>query len=239
MKITEAGMTKTIARNGNDTTGKQSSQADKPVAIKKRKTKKQQSQESFENLMVCACKLFIANGYKATTLENIAAGAKLTKGAVYFHFGTKEALLHSLLDRTKERIVDLIIEALGTDCDSVKAALVHFMHVHAGLGLTNRDEMLLLITMSMEFAGQKNKISKHIREIYQLLYTHLEATIAAGQKNGEIKLIVPTRELASIVIALHDGIFIEWSRQEMKLSGDDLIRAARSLIVNGLFNTQQ
>ncbi|WP_340151998.1 TetR/AcrR family transcriptional regulator [uncultured Sneathiella sp.] len=239
MKITDANKAKTIARNENVTAGKEISRPDKSGSIKKRKTKKQQSQESFEKLMACACKLFIANGYKATTLESIAAGAKLTKGAVYFHFGTKEALLHSLLDRAKERIVDPIIEALSTDCDSVKAALVHFMHVHAGLGLTKRDEMLLLITMSMEFAGQKNKISRHIRELYQLLYTHLEETIAQGQKSGEIKLIVPTRELASIVIALHDGIFIEWSRQEMKMSGDDLIRAARSLIVNGLFDTRQ
>lgn len=239
MKMTNAGMAKSAVQNITDTASEQSLRQNKPVTVKKRKTKKQQSQESLEKLMICACKLFIENGYNATTLEKIATNAKLTKGAVYFHFGTKEALLHSLLDRTKERIVDPIIEALDTDCDSVKAALVHFMHVHAGLGLTNRDEMLLLITMSMEFSGQKNKISKHIREIYQLLYSHLETIIADGQKSGEIKLIVPTRELASIVIALHDGIFLEWSRQEMKLSGDDLIRAARTLIVNGLFSTQQ
>ena len=49
-------------------------------------TKKEQRRASVENLLSAALKLFITQGYHATSVEQIAHAAGLTKGAVYFYF---------------------------------------------------------------------------------------------------------------------------------------------------------
>ena len=46
-----------------------------------------------ELLLDAALRLFVSQGYRSTNLEQIAGVARLTKGAVYFYFRSKEAVL--------------------------------------------------------------------------------------------------------------------------------------------------
>ncbi|MCP2328844.1 AcrR family transcriptional regulator [Hamadaea flava] len=54
-----------------------------------------------ERILACAVELFAANGYDATSVQQVVARAGVTKGALYHYFGAKEDLLfeiyHSLL----------------------------------------------------------------------------------------------------------------------------------------------
>ena len=63
-------------------------------------TKREQRAASIEALLGEALTLFITQGYHATTVEEIAQAAGLTKGAVYFYFKSKANVLKALLDRT-------------------------------------------------------------------------------------------------------------------------------------------
>ena len=62
-------------------------------------TKREQRAASIEALLGEALALFITQGYHATTVEEIAQAAGLTKGAVYFYFKSKANVLKALLDR--------------------------------------------------------------------------------------------------------------------------------------------
>jgi len=42
--------------------------------------------------------VFLAKGYNATRIEDIAARARLSKGAVYFYFDSKRAIFDALVD---------------------------------------------------------------------------------------------------------------------------------------------
>jgi hypothetical protein len=44
----------------------------------------------------------------------------------------------------------------------------------------------------------------------------------------------PSRELVSIIVANHDGTFLEWYRRSDELSGQKLVRAMRGIILTGL-----
>jgi AcrR family transcriptional regulator len=52
-----------------------------------------------EELVDCAEALFFAKGYEATTVADILARARLSKGAFYHHFESKEDLLDALTER--------------------------------------------------------------------------------------------------------------------------------------------
>lgn len=46
-----------------------------------------------------AARLFVEQGYGATSLDEVAAAARVTKGAIYHHFSNKAALMTALIDR--------------------------------------------------------------------------------------------------------------------------------------------
>ncbi len=49
-------------------------------------------------LLTAARKLFVKKGFRGTTTDEIARKAKLTKGALYHHFKSKEDILFALVD---------------------------------------------------------------------------------------------------------------------------------------------
>ena len=62
----------------------------------------------------------------------------------------------------------------------------------------------------------------------------LNEVIREGQRMGEFRTDVPSRELVSIIVANQDGTFLEWYRRSDELSGTKLVRAMRGIILTGL-----
>jgi AcrR family transcriptional regulator len=58
--------------------------------------------------------VFAERGYDATSVEEIAEQAKVSKPIVYEHFGGKEGLYAVIVDREMEKVVRTIAEAIST-----------------------------------------------------------------------------------------------------------------------------
>ena len=67
-----------------------------------RKTKVE-AEKTRARILASALSLFVKKGYERTTFTDIAARLKMTKGAVYWHFETKEALLVELVREMLEK----------------------------------------------------------------------------------------------------------------------------------------
>ncbi|MFN3524282.1 MAG: TetR/AcrR family transcriptional regulator [Phenylobacterium sp.] len=66
---------------------------------------KKQPVERRAELLDCAQALFFTQGYEATTVNDILARARLSKGAFYHYFESKEALLDALIERLAAQFV--------------------------------------------------------------------------------------------------------------------------------------
>ncbi|MBI3371094.1 MAG: TetR/AcrR family transcriptional regulator [Betaproteobacteria bacterium] len=198
------------------------------------KKKTEQRRASVEKLLAVALRLFVSQGYRSTTLDQIATAARFSKGAVYFYFGSKDSVLMELLERVRTVVVDDAIRAAGQAGPSAVERIVAFLHNQAKLGVSRRDDVFLLILMSLEFSHRRDRISRCIAGIYGRLHRYIEALIRSGQKSGEIRTDVPVRELAAIVMANHDGAFLEWYRRAPSLNGPSLVRALRSVVLHGV-----
>jgi AcrR family transcriptional regulator len=58
-----------------------------------------------------ARELFVRKGFTATAMDEIAAAAKFTKGALYHHFSNKQALFRDVYEREQLTILDAISRA--------------------------------------------------------------------------------------------------------------------------------
>lgn len=73
---------------------------------------KEDAQKTRARILASALSLFAKKGYEHTTFTDIAARLKLTKGAVYWHFDSKEALLVALVDLALERFRCQVLELM-------------------------------------------------------------------------------------------------------------------------------
>lgn len=197
-------------------------------------TKRAQREASVENLLGAALSLFVRQGYRHTSVEAIADTVGLTKGSVFFYFGAKAKLLDRLLDRVEEIVVDEMearVAAAGMDA---RARIVAFVHGQAMLGVERWEYVLLLILMSLEFRDAGDAIEKRIRSIYDRLYAAIEAIIEDGKTRDVFRTDINSREQAAIVMAGHDGTFLQWHRRGRDLNGEELVRALRTTTLAGL-----
>lgn len=187
-----------------------------------------------ELLLASALRLFVSQGYRATNLEQISGEAKLTKGAVYFYFRSKEAVLLELLKQVQDVVVDQAIQAVEAGGGTSTDRLVAYVHYQANLGITHRDEVLLLILMSLEFKEREGEVNDFIAHLYKRQRGFVEGLVRTGQETGEFRSDVRSRELAATVLAIHDGTFLEWFRRSSTLKGPELVRALRTMVLGGI-----
>jgi AcrR family transcriptional regulator len=84
---------------------------------------KAKSNASIETLLAVARASFGTRGYAGTSLEAIAAEAEMTKGAVYHHFGSKEALFEGVFRVEHRRMIALVSGTARGAVDPIDALL--------------------------------------------------------------------------------------------------------------------
>ena len=196
--------------------------------------KVEQRQASMELLLDAALRLFVSQGYRSTNLEQISGAAQLTKGAVYFYFRSKEAVLLELLKLVQATVVDRAIEVTAAAGPGPQDKLVAYVHYQANLGITHRDQVLLLILMALEFKEREGEAQAFIATLYAKQCSFIEKLVQSGQKAGVFRRDVPMRELASVILAINDGTFLEWFRRSGTLDGRKLVKALRSVVLGGV-----
>src|SRR5882762_1448665 len=74
-------------------------------------TRAAQAEQTRQQILETAKRLFIEGGYDATSLQMIADEMGLTKAAVYYHFRAKSDILHAAMLPGIQRVGDLLNEA--------------------------------------------------------------------------------------------------------------------------------
>jgi AcrR family transcriptional regulator len=69
------------------------------------------AEATYEALLDSAAACFFESGFTATSLDQVAHRARVTKGAIYHHFSSKRDLFTAVLERQQEHSVRSITEA--------------------------------------------------------------------------------------------------------------------------------
>ena len=194
-----------------------------------------QSEASIEAILDATKYLFVTQGFHSTRIDDIAKRAGLTKGAVYFHFKDKEALLKALLDRVRDTILEPLVAKVETGDDSRPTdRLVAFLHHEASIASRDPAMLLLPIVVSIEFNGRGNEIDKYVQAGYRRIERMLERVLQEGVQAGEFRNDISPHEQANILVALNDGMMLAWLRRSNELDGIALMRAMRATLWHGI-----
>lgn len=198
-----------------------------------RKPRKKNSPEiSTEQIKRAAISLFAANGYANTSLDEIAAAAKFTKGAIYYYFRSKEKLLLDILDDIEARSIGTtaqdVLGAGGTTID----LLVRFALLQARWASANPDDLAILMLTSIESANKKGKVNKRVAQLYDRFRQTLEELLERARAAEQIGKDVSGEKFILAVMALHDGNMLLWYRSGLDPEvGRMLTRASIQTVV--------
>jgi AcrR family transcriptional regulator len=104
-----------------------------------------------ERLLDIALRLFRKRGFDGTTMRDIARAARVSVGAAYYYFPSKEALVHAFYDRVQDEHAELVratCSATRDPAERVRAALVSKLDVL-------RDDRALLGAL-FRYAGEQD-----------------------------------------------------------------------------------
>jgi AcrR family transcriptional regulator len=198
-----------------------------------RRSNEERREQSVQHVLAAALQLFVSQGYENATIDAIAAKAGLTKGAVYFYFKGKVALLHALLDDA-EALYAGIFEQMRTSREGPVEQLSMFVDWCAETGAKNQELLVLPILVSLQAMGKEPAVAEHVRKMYDRYHEEMNRIATEGQALGLFDDKVAIRERAAVLVALTDGMLLEWYRFADTLDGRALAESAKAQILHGL-----
>ncbi len=156
------------------------------MSPRRRLTREESKARTRYELLRAASRLFLRNGFVATSLSDIAEEAGLTKGAVYSNFESKEDLFLALLAGDQERAFapqeDLAPSDLSTATGPDPVARARAWGEHLGGLQPNRRNVALFLEMNA-FALRNERtragVAEHNRIFFEELGTGLRDVLEA------------------------------------------------------------
>lgn len=200
-----------------------------PAAKRKRTPNPVRRAISRQAVLDAARHLFVTRGYLATSVDDIAARAKLSKGGLYFHFGDKAQVLRELLGQSATLYAGIVATLNDAKLDP-RERLARWVNDVSRLGAEEPELILLPLLVSLEFMGKGDEIEQLVVRHYAAVHKGLAATLRQGRAAGVFRDTAPLREAVASLAALADGALLEWLRRQDQLNGAALVRTLRGFV---------
>lgn len=157
-----------------------------------------------DEVLDAALALFIENGFASTRVEDIAARAGLSKGAVYLYFPSKEAILEGLVKRAVLPIANNALGVLENYAGDPRPVISAALRMVAGRLM---DPKLVAIPRLLirEMIHFPEFAQMYRRDVLDRVIPVVEKLIASGVAEGYFRPVDPHLTVRSIVgpIVLH------------------------------------
>ena len=143
-------------------------------------TQAERSRTRRERILDAAFHTFSRRGYRETAMDEIAVAAETSKGGVYFHFPTKEALFRELVRTTADRLAAKVERAVAAETDPIARADVALRTVLTTFA-GHRTMARLLFLDSLGAGRTFNADTNALHERFALMIAgYLDEAVAAG-----------------------------------------------------------
>lgn len=124
--------------------------------------------ETQARLLDAAEEVFVRDGYEAAQLDEIAARAERSKGAVYTHFRSKEDLFLALFEHRTQAYVERLLASLR-QCQSREQSIAAFRDFYMGL-VADRTWPILTLEFKL-FALRHPESKERLRHAFEISRT--------------------------------------------------------------------
>jgi len=186
--------------------------------------------DSRQEILRTAARLFQQRGYDATSMNDVAAALKLSKGGLYHHFQSKDEILFEIMnhamDITEERVLGPV---RGIANPEERLRTLIRLHIEVVLSPRDREITVMLHENHPLPPVLRKRINGRKKE-----YIHfLENLIAEIQGSRRAAPRVSPRAAAFALLGMINWIY-QWYKPEGELQVQNLVPQFTDLLFGGL-----
>lgn len=193
-----------------------------------------QPKDTANRILRQAMKTFLEKGYHGSSIDDITTAAGVTKGALYWHFKSKEALLKTIIEEFEKRFLDGLIQAVNDVKGSISDKIEKYFRYNTAFAYYNRELCVSFTALSGELVGAHHPIEPEIRRINKKYQNFLSNLILQGKKEKIFRKEIDSDLAALIIIAFHAGILLQWSMNRNEIEGVAYVNTFKKIMLQGL-----
>jgi AcrR family transcriptional regulator len=146
------------------------------------------------------------SGFQSASIDTILAATNVTKGALYYHFDSKEALGYAIIEEivanlTRDRW--MLPLQRSKDKDPIDALI----GIARAIPTRPRDIKggCPLVNLTQEMSQLDERFRKRLRTIFRAWQEAIAAALRRGQRQGTVRRELVSEEAANFLIALIEG----------------------------------
>jgi TetR/AcrR family fatty acid metabolism transcriptional regulator len=170
-------------------------------------------------------------GYHNFSMQDVARTAGVSKGIIHYYFLNKDELMMSVLDKVAGDIERVLASEMESIPDAQRKLEV-FIEVCFDIVRNTRE----YYQVNMDFwtqINQKEEVRKAIAKHYSKFRESAAVVIKEGVTQGVFRPVEP-REYASYVVAVIDGLSLQWLFDESVFNYEGIVKKAARLLIDGL-----
>lgn len=194
---------------------------------------KAEAAETRQQILAAAEELFLREGVTHSTLDQIAAAANVTRGAIYWHFKDKYVLFEALYEEAElpqEEIASKALDEGGSPLQVLEDCLVDCIRT---VGDDPRRQRICMIMMNRcEYVGPLLKVLARCRESSERMHDVFRRGFRMAREQGTLDARWEPDVAARILNCTAMGIFTEWLGWDTPSgSPDEYVQTVRDLFV--------
>jgi AcrR family transcriptional regulator len=198
----------------------------KPETLEKRKAQ----------ILKAALTCFARKGYHQTTMDDIVEEAGLSKGGVYWHFGSKKELFLSLFEPVMVGMEEYMMAILESQV-SAREKLCAMLDMFTDFSMADEFQEFMPLMIDVWAQNlQDPDVNEVVTGIYRHFLTPCVRLIEEGIVSGEFKP-VNAAVLAGILFAAYDGLMVQWMIDEGLVDWDAVSETMKRTFVAGLLTS--
>ena len=182
-----------------------------------------------DQLIHAALVLFDTNGYPRTSVEDIVAKAKVTKGAFYHHLGSKEEVLEIIHNVYVESQIELCTRIISEDMNPreklrelARATITNLNQYRAHVSVYMQDRRFLTDQRKKNVLEKRSEIDKLFNSI-----------IEDGVRSGYFRTDVSPKLITFGIIGMYAWV-INWWKPSGSLSLEQIADQYVDVLLDGL-----
>jgi AcrR family transcriptional regulator len=189
------------------------------------------SEERKDQILEAATRVFTQRGFDDARMDDIVAESGLSKGAIYWYFDSKEAIIVAILDRIFYWETAHIQKNISSDLGAAKQLE---LFVQASIEEMHKIEPLMPLFFDFWTRSLRNPtINQAIKRYYQLFLEIIEPIIQQGISTGEFRP-VDVKQSAMTIGAALEGTILMWAYFPKIIDFDSQFKTTIDILLQGL-----
>ena len=151
-------------------------------------------------ILKAAAESFEVHGYLGTSLQDVVAGRRVSKGALYFHFPSKEELASAIIIEQRDLLSELVAELRKRYPRAIRL-LIEVSRLTA-----TRLRRDVMVRASTRLACELEQIGHSAEPLFDRWTDTIEGLVEEAKAQGDLLPDVDTRLVAEFIMVAFTGL---------------------------------